>query len=129
MPQRLATVAEVLAVACEFSETPEPVVQMWMEIAADMIGVSRWGDRASRGHALLSAHLLAVNVGPDGLGGIEAGPLTAEADGPASRSFAAPPITDASIETTNYGRTYMALRRTVTGRGTGIVINRNVRQS
>lgn len=101
----------------------------WLPIAAEHIGLQRWGNRASYGHALLTAHYLQALVGPAGTGGKEAGPLMAEANGPASRSFGNSGAGDAEdFSTTPYGRAFIALRKVVSGRGFAVVANSCVRQ-
>lgn len=138
MAQRLATRVDVAGeagtpggVARELNGVPDSVFETWLEYAADHIGVKRWKERASRGHALLTAHAITIVTGPNGDDPeFEAGPLMGEANGPASRSFGAvlPTFSDGELASTNYGRLYLALRRTVRGRGSALVARTGIRR-
>src|SRR5688572_30134825 len=106
MASRYATLAEIRALSPQLeSDTTDPEVLLarWMGIAEALVGVDAWADLASRGHALLVAHLAAGAVG--GAFG-PAGPVTSEAVGAVSRSFgssSAPADQDADLRTTFYG--------------------------
>jgi hypothetical protein len=132
MAARLATNAEVRSLAAEFADTatfPDALLTVWSVFAARFVGLQAWSDDASDGHAMLVAHYItrsaAGALGPSG-------PLTAEANGPASRSFAAPPPgppTEAELRTTFYGQAFLALRGVVLARcGTMIVANSTIVQ-
>lgn len=109
-------------VAPEFNGVPDATLDIWIGVAKDMIGLHRFGKRASDAHALLVAHLLSVTVGDsEGAGSLEAGPITSEANGPASRSFATPGLDDSQLALSGYGRTFMTVRNIVRGRTTGVV--------
>ncbi len=130
MAQRYATLTEVIdatnGIAPELSAFPTIQGEIWLEIAECQIGLTRWGKRASLGHALLTAHLISVSAqaGSLGVGVGETGPLASEAVGPASRSYAVnTATTDEALSGTSYGRQYMALRRVVCGIGSAIVGN------
>jgi hypothetical protein len=133
MAQRLATIAEIRGIAPEFGAvddlTPtvsDAFIETWSRIAARFIGLARWGDDASDGHALLTAHLISVdpNSGLEGAGG----PLASAAVGPVSTSFVVPPLVDELLSTSHYGRAYMALRQVVQSLGTGVVSSTRYRQ-
>jgi Protein of unknown function (DUF4054) len=114
-------------VAPELNRLPNHTIELWLAVSSLQIGLSRWGSAASHAHALLTAHYLTQCPGHDGLGGDEVGPLTSEANGPASRSFASAPPSDAELGATSYGRAYLTLRRAVRGRGSGVVGNSGAR--
>lgn len=131
MPKRYAFEKEITGpngVAPEFGSIASGRVQTWMRIAQSMIGLERFGECASDAHALLTAHFLETQVGVDGLGGSEVGPLVSEAHGPASRSFAAPGVTDSELSTSSYGKAFTILRRKIRGRGRAVVMNTCPRQ-
>lgn len=129
MAQRYATAAEVTGpngVAPALSVLDSALVATWMTIAQSFVGVTQWGDRASIGHALISAHLLSLT--PEavaaGVGAISVdGYLTSEADGGASRSFAVPNPTaeDTAFLSTSYGKLWVELRRLVASSRVGIL--------
>lgn len=141
MAARLATRAEICGelgipggVAPELNDATDDQVEVWSEVAALTCYPSRWRSLTSSAHALLTAHYLATAPGlglaEDGGDLAEvAGPLTAEADGPASRSFGAAagsealPATDALLATTAYGRAFLQLRRAQRGFGAFVVGN------
>jgi len=133
MAQRLATRAEICGelgtpggVAPELNAATDDQVALWADVAAQVCAPQRYRGSCSQAHALLTAHLLrlapGLGLGPGGGDfGEEAGPLTAEADGPASRSFGAvvsgeaAAWDDAVLATTAYGRMFLMLRRSVRG--------------
>lgn len=140
MAQRLATRAEIVGevgipggVAPGFNTVTDAQLAVWADIAALVVSLPRWRLLASAGHALLTAHCLAtapgLGLGPGG-GDLaeEAGPLTAEADGPGSRSFGAHAAEalsadDALLATTSWGRKFLGLRKAVRGFGSFGVAN------
>ncbi len=107
-----ATDAQVLAALAEARLTVSP---------------ARWRDLTTHAHALLTAHILRHTPGlglADGFDPpVHAGPITAEADGPASRSFGATggsdpgPKGDAWLESTPPGQRFLHLRRAQRGFG------------
>jgi hypothetical protein len=123
---RYATRADFDELAPDLAMLSTELVAAYLLVTRELIGLSRWGERASFGHAFLTAHLLASTVAAAGAGA--GGQLTAEANGPASRSFAVAEPSDPELSSTAYGRSYLLLRRVVLGRGTAIVANRCVPQ-
>jgi hypothetical protein len=136
MATRLATVAEVREVAPELGEVGDPdppvtdaTITTWARIAGRMIGLERWGDDASDGHALLTAHM--VTLSPVVSGDDGSGQLASAAVGPVSASFAkdAPTSDDLlQLTSTGHGRAYLALRQIAASTGTAILSNTLVRQ-
>lgn len=133
MATRLATLEEIRLLAPEFGASGDPppalsdtLLEQWSRIAARFIGIARWGDDASDGHALLTAHLVSVdpNSGLDGAGG----PLASAAVGPVSTSFVVPPLVDELLSSSHYGRAYLALRQVIQAAGTAIVSTTRIRQ-
>jgi hypothetical protein len=139
MAQRLATRAEICGVlgtpggvAPELNAATDDQVTTWADVAALVCYPARWRDLASRAHALLTAHYLAtapgLGLGADGADIAEVlGVVTAEADGPASRSFG-PVVSgeamsgaDALLATTAYGRAFLQLRTAQRGMGAFVV--------
>lgn len=144
MPQRLATRAEIVGetgapggVAPALNAVSDADLETWSEIAALVVAAPRYRLITLRAHALLTAHFLAsmpgLGLGPGGSDDAAdefAGPTTAMADGPASRSFgpvvsagASADPTDASLATTPYGRAFLVLRRAVRGFTSACVAN------
>lgn len=139
MAARLATRAEICGelgtpggVAPELNAATDAQITVWSNVAANLCNPARWRTLCSDAHALLTAHYLATAPGLGlGEGGIDlgevAGPLTAEADGPGSRSFGAVASgeamtgEDALLATTAYGRAFLQLRRAQRGFGAFVV--------
>lgn len=131
MAARYATVQEVLDLPGISDPEATDAVTLWLPITQHMISLCAWGERASDGHRLLTAHYVLATAGPTGSGVASPdGIVSAEANGPASRSFAvaAPPAEDADLASTSFGRAYIALRKTVAGRGRAVVLNPLIRQ-
>lgn len=142
MPARLAVRAEIVGapgvpggVAPALNAVSDADLETWSEVAALVVARQRWGGLTMRAHALLTAHFLAVTPGL-GLGpgggdiGDALGPLSAEADGPSSRSFGAlvaaassSDPTEAMLARTSYGQAFLMLRRPTRGRLTVCVAN------
>lgn len=122
MARRYATAAEVVAMAPEMDGHAS--LDAMLTLGRDFVGLDAWGDLASRGHALITAHLLAILPGSAdvGAGAAAGGALTGEALGPASRSFAASPSSsdDRFFDESTYGRMFLALRRRI--RRTGVAV-------
>lgn len=96
----------------EFSNVPDPTVEVYLQLATLRTPPSVWGESTPYATALLAAHMLATS-GPQG-GGPAGGALTAEQVGDLSRSFqsiAEPGSGDAPLMTTRYGIDYVALRK------------------
>ena len=131
MAARYATAQEVLDLPGISDPEATEAVELWLPITQHMISLCAWGERASDGHRLLTAHFVLTTAGTAGDGNVQPdGIVSAQANGPASRSFAvaAPPPDDAELSTTSYGRAFLALRRVVAGRGRAVVLNPLVRQ-
>lgn len=134
MAQAYATLDEVInastGIAPELSAFPAAQGAIWLDIAEQHVGIQRWQKRTSQGHMLLTAHLLTASVtaAGAGIGTGEAGPLTGDSVGPASRSFATAPVSDEALSTTVYGRQYLVLKRIIIGIGTAVVGNTAIRQ-
>lgn len=127
---RYAEVADVRGIAPELGAVGEvdppvtdAVIEVWLRVAQHWISLSRWGEQATDGHALLAAHL--ATVSPSG-GGPNA-PLTGATVGPVSASYGGAPPADELLSTTTHGQAYQALRQLVASTGTGLVSNTLVR--
>lgn len=128
MAQRAATVADVRAQAPGLALATDEQILTALEVTAPLVYVARHRHLASLAHAQLAAHWLATTPGlgldGDGFDTPEyAGPVTAEADGPTSRSHGAVASSealaaeDALLATTPYGRKFLAYRAAVRGWG------------
>lgn len=126
MAARYATAAEVTGatgVAPALSVLDPALVTAWMARAELFVGITEWGDRASVGHALISAHLLSLTDAAIAAGvGLVDGLIASESHGPASRSFVvpAPASEDAAFAGTSYGKLFAELRRIVVGSMVGL---------
>jgi len=142
MAQRLATRAEICGplgtpggVAGVLNAATDADVTTWSTVAALVCEPRRWRGLCSEGHALLTAHFLAVTPGLGLVAGggawiEELGPVASEADGPASRSFGAvvgvaqsADITDAMLGRSPWGLAFLQLRLAVRGFGSVCVAN------
>jgi hypothetical protein len=113
---RYATVADVTdastGVAPEITLSSAQV-QVWLDIAQELISLSIFKAKTSQAHALLAAHL--ISQSPAGGGSGAAGPIVAEANGPASRSFASTvTASDGTLSASAYGQAFLMLRKSVT---------------
>ena len=126
MAQRAATVSEVQEIAPGLVAS-EGQITTALRVTAPLVAPRRFLALTSEAHAARAAHWLAttpgLGLGPGG-GDLaeEAGPLTAEADGPSSRSFGAHAAEalsadDAMLATTPWGRQFLDYRRAVRGWG------------
>jgi hypothetical protein len=106
MANRYATADELPA---EFAGVD---ADFWLNIAKHHVGLDAWGELASDGHILATAHLLASN----GLGS-SAGRVVASASvGPVSESYATGESQGApQWSTTVYGQQFEALRAYIGG--------------
>lgn len=131
MAQRYATDAEVLALAPELAGIAEPMRLAWLDITRCWLSPSVIGHCCSQAHAMLTAHALTTlpSGGPGGGGGAPTGPLSGEANGPASRSYATPPVGttpgDAELATSAYGLMYISLSRTWKTRTSAVLMSRD----
>lgn len=135
MAANLATVADVRLIAPEIVDPPitDPHVQAALDETACLVSVARFKECTSQVHARAAAHCIVTSPGWAAVAGIEGetGPIVSEADGPASRSFAAPTSWTgdaAGWDTSTHGRKYLALRKRFRGRGSAIVANSAIRQ-
>lgn len=130
MPKRYATDGELLALAPGYSILAPALRLTYLGLAEEIVGLDFWGSRASYAHALYAAHLLWVS--PDGTGesggGAAAGPLAAEANGPASRSYATTSpgsgTSDDDLALSPYGLMLIRLRKTVKARSSVVSMRR-----
>lgn len=135
-PTDYATAADVKLIAPEFEDVDDSWIDLWIQCAQEKLSPRRFGRLLCKCSALWVAHFLAVSPQtPDDSGGIatesdENGVLTAEADGPASRSFGLLAVAEDADGTgygsTKYGRMFMVLRRCVRGTGSGVVARDDV---
>lgn len=129
MAQRYATVSDVVALFPALSGADETSLEAWLDATQGLISLTVWGSLASQGHACLAAHNAAVaGVFADVPGAAgENGPVTSEANGPASRQYAPPAFyadgTEALYSGSPYGRKYLEFRRQIIGRGIAIISN------
>ena len=136
MASRYATTQEVLDLPGIVDPDATVTINLWLPITQLMIALCTWGRYSSDAHRFLTAHFLLSTAGPAGDGVITPGAMaavvSAEANGPASRSFAVSTATplpsDGDLAATQYGRAYLQLRRIIAGRGSVVVSNPCVRQ-
>lgn len=127
MAQRLATKDELFRIVPQLKDL-EPaeacLLDEWMEIAGSMINVRVWKTKASKAHALLTAHLLATS--PDSSVSAGGGPLAGVTVGPVSKTYAVTACDDCELGGSKYGLMYRLLRRTI--KRTPLAIGRNLDQ-
>ena len=123
-----ATRDDVIAAAlpadrAAIEDLDETILGQFIDAAA-LVVTSAWGALQSNAHALLVLHYLAPFI--DG-GTTSSGVVTSEANGPASRSFAAPKLdalpSEGEFVSTYYGRRFNLLRRIARGSILGISSN------
>ena len=95
----------------EFASTSDAFIQLYIDQAILCVNVNRWGNKSEWGIAYLTAHLLTIiNRGGSG----QSGAVTQESVGDLSRSYGTvTPINESEYSTTNYGREYLRLRKTI----------------
>lgn len=119
MAARFATAAEVVGatgIAPGLAVLDPSLVDAWLLVAQAYIGLQAWGSVASTGHALLTAHFLVLQPEAAAVGvGEQNVVVTAESNGPSSRSFAVPSYEagEAAFAGTMYGQQFIELRRAV----------------
>lgn len=118
MPAEHATHADVILLAPALvgsTVDPEPLDTI-IEFTAEMISIEAWGEKASKGHALLAAHF-ATKFLQGGSGGAGAGgPVQSRTIDKISVTYAVSSIvaaSDAQLGDTIYGQMYLAMRRTL----------------
>ena len=121
MAQRYATVDEVRALLGSAFDAPavsDEFIQSVLDDQECFLSLDAWGQCASIGSKYAAAHVVSI-CNPQVAGGGQAGLVSSEADGPASRSFA---ITPASAEdswwaSTCWGNQYLMYRRQILSPG------------
>lgn len=128
MAQRYATIAEVRErLGPAFTDPPitDAVVQLYLDDTACFIDPAVWGHCASQAHAYAAAHCVAMSPDaatiptPPGWGVLE----TANANGPASRSFGVPdpPPGAGPWWLTGWGRKFLEYRTVRHGKGSAVL--------
>lgn len=128
MAQRAATIADVREIAPDLSAATDGQITTALRVTAYLVNPARFRSMASDAHAHRAAHWLAttpgLGLGPAGADLLEPlGLVSAEADGPSSRSFGAAvggealPAEDALLTTTPYGRAFLGYRQAARGFG------------
>jgi hypothetical protein len=113
MPARLATHAEVVILAPELvgsAVDPEPLDTI-IEFTGEMISIEEWGEKASKGHALLAAHFASLWILSPGGGGAPAGAVTSRTLDKLSVSYASGVAKSGNpaFALTKYGQFYLAM--------------------
>lgn len=117
-----ALVTGSAGVAPQLSTIASEQVDLYLEMTKHLFALSRFGTTSDHYHALLTAHFLALSPFGEDLGFGAKGPVTAEAHGPASRSFASAALdmSDDGLSSTHWGRMAKAIRARHRGRGSMI---------
>jgi hypothetical protein len=129
MAQRHATVSDITALFPATAGADSAVLEAWLDATEPLISLAVWGTIASQAHACLAAHNAAVAGAFAGVPGApgEVGIVSAEANGPASRSFSVVSPSGSADEglylSTPYGRKFVEFRRQIIGRGVAIISN------
>lgn len=102
----MITWADVLKVAPALSTMSPDQQTLFLGFAVTTLNVTEFGDKYDMASIYFVAHLAtATKNGANGPGG----PISAEATGRVSRSYAVPPSGDAFWGTTMFGRTYQMI--------------------
>jgi hypothetical protein len=106
-----ATISTVRRIAAEFASVSDDDVQGFLDDAALELSADFWGDLYARAQALVAAHLLGI-AHPELA--LPPGPISAEAVGAVSRSYAvAPAAQNSRWGTSRHGVEYLRLLRTM----------------
>lgn len=101
------TAAEVKAYAPELSAVDDLRVDLFVGFAGDFVSPSQFGLKCKHAKILMACHLLTIaNRGGTG------GGVTSEKVGDLQVSYGSMSTNDA-LDTTSYGQTFKALRRTI----------------
>ena len=123
MAQRYATVDEVRAALGPAFDAPavtDAQIQTVLDEQFCLIGLVPWGECASVGSKYAAAHVIALSpAGKAVPGGGQSGLENANANGPASRSWAvtAAPWSDAWWASSDWGLLYLEYRKPILGQG------------
>ena len=105
------TVRTVKTHLVEFSGTPTPTIQRWIDLASRRISAVAWGNLTDDAHLWLTGHYLKLDKSRGSLGG---GALSQKKVGPLSASFKVSDwMAKGSLSSTTYGREYLDLTRVV----------------
>lgn len=108
MAYRHATIADLPP---EFDSFDSRDLQYWLGVAKAEVGLDAFGSDASNAHAMLAAHLLKRAPRSDGTAG-SMGTVTKEKVDDVEVTYGnAPTVTE--LQTTMYGRRFLALRQGV----------------
>lgn len=112
MANRLATPEEVCSLTSAFANLPPETLEWFLESAGQDINLECWGEKASQGHALLTAHYMTV-AGLGSSGG-ERGPVTSKKIDKLAITYGSS-VASASDElaSTKWGRLYLSKRKTI----------------
>ena len=117
-----ALVTGASGVAPQLATIASAQVGLYLDLTKHLFDLGRFGDTSDHYHALLTAHFLAMSPYGEDLGFGAKGPVSAEAHGPASRSYAvgALDMSDDGLSATHWGRMAKAIRARIRGRGSMI---------
>lgn len=107
----------------EFADTaiyPDPMVQLWGDFATSMVNARRWGNQASMGIRLYTAHWVTIegkNLEAASMGGTPgqtSGPINSKTVGPVTVAYDTQAAVEAdagSWNLTTYGKQFIRLAR------------------
>lgn len=96
-------------IAPEFASLSDDEVNFALELAAQEVPESVWGNLTAQGRARLAAHRLSLSHPELSAGGV----VASESVGSVSRSYAVTAGSDAELSSTQHGVEYARLRRLV----------------
>lgn len=102
------TPADLKIFAPELADQSDPRLQMFIELAGDMLNVKAFGTRYDKGLLLLAAHLSTM-AGRDGAGGA----IASESLGDWSRSYSTGTTRDSELNMTSYGTMFLTLMKSL----------------
>jgi len=102
----------VLVIAPELANITNNL--LWDTILDDVandVTVSVFGTKQERAQRYLAAHLLTLSNPDSNRNPLASGPITSEKTGPLSVSYGSISKTDGELDSTNYGREFMRIRK------------------
>jgi len=119
----MITWADVVLIAPGLSSIDEDSQDAVLAYVQRLVAPAKWGDWVDMGMTFLAAHygtLVQRSLATSGSSSQAVGPVVSETVGPVARTFAVLTSSsgsgDASLTTTNWGREYVELRRSLPSR-------------
>ncbi len=105
----VVTTQDVLKFAPDLDADPA-LLDVYLDLARDLVGETAWGTRYTKGVSLLTLHLFTIGS-LEGSGSLKA--VTSESVGELSVSYSSPETLDAGLSLTKWGQLFKLLRGTI----------------